>query len=349
MPNTKAGKPTLKPPTIYDVAAEAGVSKSLVSLVLSGDIGVSEGKRAAVLKAIDKLGYRPSKFAQQLAGGRTKTIGAIITDYRNLSFIGFLRGLREVADDAGFQVIVSDLHNSPNFSDHAVSALTSMRVDGLVIAAEVPENQQLEIDVPFVTIGDRMYVHPKSDLVRGDDSEGMRLVVQHLVELGHKDIIHITGYGGMSLRRKEAFIKYMNEHGLVPKVMGYGAPTTEIGGYLVAKEILDSGETFTAICATNDSQAAGVLAALKERNVRVPDDVSVIGYDNTPIASEYFLKLTTVDEQGAQIGREAARILLERMNKDSAKALTKILISPQLSVRDTTAKPKSVAKKRTGK
>lgn len=349
MPNTKAGKPALKPPTIYDVAAEARVSKSLVSLVLSGDIGVSEGKRAAVLKAIDKLGYRPSKFAQQLAGGRTKTIGAIITDYRNLSFIGFLRGLREVADDAGFLVIVSDLHNSPNFSDHAVSALTSMRVDGLVIAAEVPENQQLEIDVPFVTIGDRMYVHPKSDLVRGDDSEGMRLVVQHLVELGHKDIIHITGYGGMSLRRKEAFIKYMNEHGLVPKVMGYGAPTTEIGGYLVAKEILDSGETFTAICATNDSQAAGVLAALKERNVRVPDDVSVIGYDNTPIASEYFLKLTTVDEQGAQIGREAARILLERMNKDSAKALTKILISPQLSVRDTTAKPKAVAKKRTNK
>ncbi len=349
MPNTKAGKPALKPPTIYDVAAEAGVSKSLVSLVLSGDIGVSEGKRAAVLKAIDKLGYRPSKFAQQLAGGRTKTIGAIITDYRNLSFIGFLRGLREVADDAGFQVIVSDLHNSPNFSDHAVSALMSMRVDGLVIAAEVPERQQLEIDVPFVTIGDRMYVHPKSDLVRGDDSEGMRLVVEHLVELGHKDIIHITGYGGMSLKRKEAFIKYMEEHGLVPKVMGYGAPTTEIGGYLVAKEILDSGETFTAICATNDSQAAGVLAALKERNVRVPDDVSVIGYDNTPIASEYFLKLTTVDEQGAQIGREAARILLERMNKDSAKALTKILISPQLSVRDTTAKPKAVAKKRTNK
>jgi DNA-binding LacI/PurR family transcriptional regulator len=115
MASNSKTKPAVKSPTIYDVAAKAGVSKSLVSLVVSGDVGVSEEKRRAVLQAITELRYRPSKFAQQLAGGRTKTIGVIITDYKNLSFIGFLRGLREVADDAGFQVIISDLHNSPNF------------------------------------------------------------------------------------------------------------------------------------------------------------------------------------------------------------------------------------------
>jgi DNA-binding LacI/PurR family transcriptional regulator len=346
MPNSAEAKIAKKSPTIYDVATLAGVSKSLVSLVLSGDSGVSEPKRKAVVEAIKKLEYRPSKFAQQLAGGRTKTIGVIITDYRNLSFIGFLRGIREVADDAGFQVIVSDLHNSPNFSDHAVSALTSMSVDGIVIAAEVPENQQLEILVPFVTIGERYYVHPESDLVCGDDSEGMRLVVSHLVELGHKEIIHITGYGGLSANRKDAFIKFMEQNGLKATILGHGAPTTEIGGYLVAKEILDSGLEFTAISAANDAQAAGVLAALKERGIRVPEDVSVVGYDNTPISSEYFLKLTTVDEVGIQIGREAARILLDRMDKVSSKARMKTLISPQLSVRSTTAK---VASKRAKK
>lgn len=340
MPTNSSPNSAPKSPTIYDVAAKAGVSKSLVSLVVSGDIGVSDEKRKIVMSAIKELGYRPSKFAQQLAGGRTKTIGAIITDYKNLSFIGFLRGLREVADDAGFQVIISDLHNSPNFSDHAVSALMSMPVDGIVIAAEIPETQQLGITVPFVTIGDRTYVHPESDLVRGDDGEGMRLAVEHLCSLGHRDIIHITGYGGMSVKRKEAFVKFMSERGLEAKVVGHGAPTTEIGGYLVVKEILDNGETCTAISTTNDAQAAGVLAALKERNIRVPEDISVIGYDNSPITSEYFLKLTTIDEMGIQIGREAARVLLERMNNEPRKARTKISISPQLTVRATTAKPK---------
>jgi DNA-binding LacI/PurR family transcriptional regulator len=217
----------------------------------------------------------------------------------------------------------------------------SMPVDGLVIAAEIPETQQLGISVPFVTIGDRTYVHPESDLVRGDDGEGMRLVVDHLCNLGHKDIIHITGYGGMSVKRKDGFVECMTERGLKPKVMGHGAPTTEIGGYLVAREILDSGVSFTAIATTNDAQAAGVLAALKESNIRVPEDVSLVGYDNSPITSEYFLKLTTVDEMGVQLGREAARILLERMNKDPRRAITKVSVAPQLAVRSSTAKVNS--------
>ncbi|MEY4494246.1 MAG: hypothetical protein RL570_361 [Actinomycetota bacterium] len=340
MPNKQPEKAPAKQPTIYDVALEAGVSKSLVSLVLGGASGVSAGKLKAVHKAIEKLDYRPSRSAQQLAGGRTKTIGVIITDYKNLSFIGFLRGLREVTDDAGFQVIVSDLHNSPNFSDHTVSALMAMRVDGLVIAAEIPESQQMEINVPFVTIGDRVYVHPKSDLVRGDDSDGMRQVVEHLVGLGHENIIHITGFGGMSIRRKDAFVKFMNEKGLEPRVLGHGQPTTEIGGYLVMKEILDSGEYFTAISTTNDAQAAGVLAALKEKKISVPSDVSVIGYDNSPITSDYFLKLSTVDEIGIQIGRDAARVLFDRMEKEPRKTVTKITIAPQLLARETTARVK---------
>ena len=346
MPNKPSRPIATKAPTIYDVAAKAGVSKSLVSLVLSGDSGVSDAKRKLVVAAIKDLGYRPSKFAQHLAGGSTKTIGAIITDYKNLSFIGFLRGIREVADDAGFQVIVSDLHNSPNFSDSAVSALTSMSVDGIVIAAEVPELQIKDITVPFVTIGDRIYVHPTSDLVRTDDAEGMRLAVEHLVALGHKKIIHITGFGGMSMKRKEAFIKFMTEQGLDANVMGHGAPTTEIGGYLIAKEILDSGQEFTAISTTNDAQAAGVLAAFKERGVRVPEDVSLIGYDNSPITSEYFLKLSTIDEMGVHVGREAARILLERMNSAPRKPRTIVSIAPQLAVRASTAKVNTRSRKK---
>lgn len=342
-------KKPIKTPTIYDVAEKAGVSKSLVSLVLSGSEGVSPAKRKAVLAAIDKLGYRPSRSAQTLAGGRTKTIGAIITDYKNLSYIGFLRGLREVADEAGFQVTISDLHNSPHFSDHAVSALLSMHVDGVIVAAEVPEDQQRIIDVPFVTIGERHFIHPKSDLVHGDNDEGMRLVVEHLHSLGHTKIVHITSFDGIGAKRREAYQKYMTKLGLEPKVFGYGQPSTEIGGYLVAKELVQNGEEFTAISTENDAQAAGVWAVFKENGIRVPEDVSLIGYDNSPITSDYFLKMTTIDENGILIGREAARILLERMNKDSKKALRKVSIPPTLLVRETTAKPKAVPKKKSSK
>lgn len=343
-PNTPA-----KAPTIYDVAEKAGVSKSLVSLVLSGSDGVSPTKRKAVLAAIDKLGYRPSRSAQTLAGGRTKTIGAIITDYKNLSYIGFLRGLREVADEAGFQVIISDLHNSPHFSDHAVSALLSMRVDGVIVAAEVPEDQQRVIDVPFVTIGERHFIHPESDLVHGDNDEGMRLVIEHLHSLGHTKIVHITSFDGMGAKRREAYNKYMTQLGLEPRVYGFGQPSTEIGGYLVAKELVERGIDFTAISTENDAQAAGVWAVFKENGIKVPEDISLIGFDNSPITSDYFLKMTTIDENGIQIGREAARILLERMNKDSKKALTKVVIAPQLIVRETTGKPKAAPKKRVAK
>lgn len=334
-----------KAPTIYDVAAEAGVSKSLVSLVLGGTNGVSAEKRDAVLAAIEKLEYRPSRSAQHLAGGRTKTIGAIITDYKNLSYIGFLRGLREVADEAGFQVVVSDMHNSPHFSDNAISALLSMRVDGLIIAAEVPAEHQLGIDVPFVTIGERHYLHPKSDVVYGDNDEGMRLVVEHLHSLGHTKIVHVTSFDGMGAKRREAFEKYMTKLGLKPWVVGYGQPSTEIGGYLVAKELVESKAKFTAITTENDAQAAGAWAVFKENGIRVPEDVSLIGFDNSPITSDYFLKLTTIDEMGIQIGREAAKILLERMNNKPRQNVTKVSIAPQLIVRSTTSKVKAASKK----
>lgn len=338
--------PNGKAPTIYDVAAEAGVSKSLVSLVLGGTAGVSAEKRDAVLAAIEKLEYRPSRSAQGLAGGRTKTIGAIITDYKNLSYIGFLRGLREVADEAGFQVVVSDMHNSPHFSDNAISALLSMRVDGVIIAAEVPEQHQLGIDVPFVTIGERHYLHPKSDLVHGDNRAGMRLAIEHLHSLGHTKIVHVTSFDGIGAKRREAYEQYMIEFGLKPWVVGFGQPATEIGGYLMAKELIESNAKFTAIATENDAQAAGVWAVLKEHGINVPEDVSLIGYDNSPITSDYFLKLTTVDEMGIQIGREAAQILLERMNKPSRNPIRKVSIPPQLVLRSTTAPVKSTNKMR---
>jgi DNA-binding LacI/PurR family transcriptional regulator len=330
----------VKPPTIYDVAAKAGVSKSLVSLVLRGETSVSEARREAVLKAIDELGYRPSRFAQQLASSRSRSIGVVITDYKNLSFLGLLKGLREVFDDAGYQVIVSDLHRSPNFSDNPVDAFVSMKVDGIVMVSEVAGLRVQKVNVPIVTIGMRESLIPGSDMVFNDDFEGSKLAIEHLVSLGHTEIAHLTGVGGVAGNRRKAFLEVMASITKEAMVFGAGEPTTEIGGYMGAMELLKSGKKFTAIFAANDYMAAGAWAALREKKIRVPEDVSIIGYDNSPIASEFMLKLTTIDEQGIPVGRQTASLLLERIGHKGAAKPKKILIKPTLIERTSTAAPK---------
>lgn len=326
-----------KQPTIYDVAVLAGVSKSLVSLVLRDKEGVGEGSKVAILDAIEKLGYRPSRFAQQLASSKTRSIGVLITDYKNLSYIGFLKGLREIFDDAGYQVFISDLHQSPNFSEDPVDAFASMKVDGLVMATEVGGLRVQNLDIPVVTIGRRESIIEGSDVVFNDDFTGTKLIIEHLFELGHRKIAHLTGEGGIAKNRKVAYLTLAKKMGFEPIVFGEGQPTTEIGGYLGAKELLASGLEFSGVFAANDYMAAGAWSAMREENIQVPEDVSLAGYDNTPIASDFMLKLTTVDEQGVPVGLEAAKILLERIAKTGSLEPKNVSIKPTLVLRSTTA------------
>ncbi len=326
-----------KPATIYDVAQRAGVSKSTVSLVIRGESNVSPEKKAAVEVAIDQLDYRPSRFAQQLASHKTRSIGVVITDYKNLSYLGFLKGLREILDDAGYQVIISDLHRSPNFAEDPVDAFVSMKVDGLVLATEPEGLRTHNLDIPCVMIGKRETMVPGSDVVFNDDSTGTQLVLEHLKDLGHQNVAHLTGVGGIAINRRVAFLKHAKNLELNGSVVGEGQPTTEIGGYMGTKELLSSGKPFTAIYAANDYMAAGALSALKEAGIRVPEDVSLAGYDDSPIASDYLLKLTTVDEQGVPVGRQTASLLLERIGQKTTSAPKSISIKPTLVVRNSTA------------
>lgn len=326
-----------KSATIYDVAQKAGVSKSTVSLVIRGESNVSDEKKALVQAAIDELDYRPSRFAQQLASHKTRSIGVVITDYKNLSYLGFLKGLREILDDAGYQVIISDLHRSPNFAEDPVDAFISMKVDGLVLSTEPEGLRTHNLDIPCVMIGNRDTVVPGADVVFNDDSVGTRLILDHLKDLGHTSIAHLTGVGGIAVNRMVAFLQHVNELGLTGSVFGEGEPTTEIGGYNGTKALLASGTKFTAIYAANDYMAAGALSALKEAGIRVPEDVSLAGYDDSPIASDYLLKLTTVDEQGVPVGRQTASLLLERIGQKTTSAPKSISIKPTLVLRNSTA------------
>lgn len=326
-------------PTIVDVAHVAGVSKSLVSLVLKGDPSVSEPRREAVMKAIAELNYKPSLFARQLASGSTRSVGVLITDYKNLSYINVVKGLREIFDDAGYQVIISDLHRSPNFAEDPVDAFTSMHVDAIVFIAEPGGLRTSGLVVPTVMIGERESSVAGADVVFSDDAAGTALVLKHLKDLGHTAIAHLTGVGGIAANRRRAFMAQAKKMGLPNLVFGLNQPTTEIGGYMGAKELIQSGKSFSAVFAANDYMAAGAMSALGEAGLKVPEDISVVGYDDAPIAADYMLKITTVDDMGIAIGRNAALRILDRLGETAtttARKPKKILLQPDLVVRNST-------------
>lgn len=329
-----------KKATIYDVAFEAGVSKSLVSLVLRGDSAVSPAKREAVLEAIKKLNYRPSRHAQSLASNRTKTIGVVITEYENLAYVNVLSGLREVFDKLDFQILVTDLHTNPNLHGDAVDALVSMDVEALAFFVE-PANLSTEgLTVPTITIGLRENIVKGSDLVYSNDETGTIQVLEHLTKLGHKNIAHLSGLGGIAGNRRKAYVEFMQERGFPRVVFGEEQKTNQLGGYQAAKELIASGKPFTAIFAANDYIAAGAISALAEIGKSVPEDVSVAGYDNAPISREYAMKLTTIDDMGFNIGRQAALQLIKRIEEGKTSKSKQIVIEPTLVVRKSTARIK---------
>lgn len=325
-----------KRPTIYDVAALAGVSKSLVSLVLRESPQVSPERREAVLKAISELNYEPNVAASNLAGKSSGLIGVVIDDYSNTWFIETLKGLREIFDEAGYHLAVSDLHEVRSRHSDAASALLAMKVDGLVVAAEPSTLSDRSTEIPYVIIGSRLSRPTRADVITGSDELGAELVVDHLADLGHTRIGHITGRDGAALKRLNGFLSQIEARHCVGYVAGEGKNTDEQTGFDCTLELMKAHPDITAIFAANDFMAAGAIAALKKLKKRVPQDISVAGYDDTVISRPKFLDLTTVSDSGAELGRQAAKLMLRRI-KSAQTAPHDLDLAPTLIARGTTS------------
>lgn len=326
-------------PTIYDVARHAGVSKSLVSLVLRGEPHVSEPRRRAVQDAIDALGYRPSRAASALASQRTRSVGVLIDDFHNPWFVELLAGLRSVLDPAGYTVTVADLQLEAASGRNPVDGFLAQHADALVLAAEPAPELVRDIPIPVVVAGVRELgpsALPRADVVAGDDEHGGELATRHLLDLGHHAIAHISGRSGPATHRRRGYERVMRESGLEAIVVGSTLETTEAEGYGAAQELLASAPSVTAIVASNDLMAVGAFAALRERGLSAPADVAVVGYDNSPLAGYRYLGLTSVDPHSREIGAEAARTLLARLENPEAPP-RRALIDPTLVVRASTA------------
>lgn len=325
-------------PTIFDVADRAGVSKSLVSLVLRGKPGVSEARRRSVLRAAEELGYRPNAAARSLVQQRTHTVGALLADVRNPWFIDLLDSVRIELTALGLNLFLSEVHQAQADSS-VLDAFVDARVDGLLFLGTMPDSEQLKTaarGIPAVVVAGREPDLPTVDVVTGDDHAGGAAAVDHLASLGHRRIAHLAGTGRAADLRSAGYRDRMVAHGLADEITIEISDRTEEGDTRAARALLAEDRRPTAIIANNDYAALIAMSHAHELGLSIPGDLSVVGYDNSPIARTGYIGLTSVDNNYADMGRLAARQLERRIETPHApRSVT--LLDPDLKVRRTSA------------
>ena len=329
--------------TLRGVAARAGVSKSLVSRVLQGSPHVSEERRHAVETAIHELGYRPNAAARSLSRRRTDAIGVLMHDLRQPWFVDFLEGLDRTLRANGLHPLVGDARVDRASNERLLGVFMEMRVDGLVLAGTLPPSTTLAEAterLPTVVAGNRDFDLPHVDVVAQDDWAGAGLALDHLAALGHRRIGHVAGTGGKVFElRRASYETWMRGHGLGEQASVAECDTTEEGGYEAALGLLSRrGVRPTALFVANDLACLGVMAAAGDLGLRVPGDISVVGFDNSVLARMRYIALSSVDISPGRAGEIAGNLLVERIAEPTRPARHQLL-TPTLEVRRSSGPP----------
>jgi DNA-binding LacI/PurR family transcriptional regulator len=328
-------------PTIYDVAKKAGVSISTVSRVINNTGRIGEKTRKKVLNVIEELKYQPSVVASALTGKRTNTIGLIIPDVANPFFAEMSRSIEDHGRDLGFNVLMCNTDNNADTEEMYLSLLKQKSVDGIIIGTTTQNHnvlkELLQEQFPIALIAQDI-PQLMIDVVTVDDFLGGYMATSHLVSLGHKKIaIMLSTYKRTSEKyRLQAYRQVLEENGLEynEEFVVY-ADYKRGSGKRVATEVLQSPNKPTAIFAGNDFLAIEIYQAAKELGLKIPKDLSVIGFDNTILASIVDPPLTTIAQPIQEMGRQVMNLLVQEIEgKKNTKQ--RVVLLPELIIRGST-------------
>jgi LacI family transcriptional regulator len=324
--------------TIKDVARLAGVSVATVSRVMNGSAVVSAPRRGRVQKAAARLNYSPNVAARSLITNRTHAIGVLLPDLFGEFFSEVIRGIDHVAREAGLHVLLSSSHAD---TEALIAALRAMRgrIDGLIVMApDIAAPKALErarAEIPLVLIDPGLGARG-CDAISISNQEGAHALVSHMLELGHKRIATITGPARNidAEQRLAGYRQALREHGVErdPELEITG-DFTEPSGYEAAMRMLALKRPPTAVFAANDYMAIGVLGALSDANVRVPQDMALGGFDDIAMSRYLNPPLTTVRVDAYRLGRRAAERLIRDQNGDAERKPVREVLSTTLVIR----------------
>ncbi|MGC8545692.1 MAG: LacI family DNA-binding transcriptional regulator [Athalassotoga sp.] len=310
--------------TLKDVAKKAGVSLSAASRALNGRQDVSEETRKRISETARALGYVPNRFAASLKFQKTHTIGVIIEDNANPFWAEVLKGVESQAQEKGYQIILANTSRSYEREVRAIQTLIQRRVDGLLIAPNQEKYDDLfmirNLGVPFVIIGRHIkeFEPMGIPMVYSDEVDGGYRATRHLIERGCKKIAFVGAqpYNTASIERCEGYKMALKEAGIEigDRLIKTGGIEID-GGYKSVMELIRDSVKFDGIFAYNDLMAFGVIKALKENKIKIPQEVKVIGYDDIPFSALITPSLTTMRIQKQEMGKESFEILSDRKTK----------------------------------
>ncbi len=340
MPNLRSS------PTLHDVARLAGVSYQTVSRVVNNLPNVAPDTLERVQRAIEELNYRPNRVARSLVTGRSHAIHALVCDKYNFRMTP---SMEETAYQLGYQIRLSALHETHSVTElrQKLTEVVAGQVDGVVIVMPWQQVSYAELakiadGVPLVIVGSSMGEDTNSVVI--DQRAGTRLAVQHLLDLGHRHLAEICGtvemYEDAQLRH-QTFLDMLREHDLPPSPCEQGNFTMD-KGYQAMQSLLArrASAPFTAVFCANDETALGAMHAIYDAGLRVPEDISVVGFDDEPFARHCVPPLTTVRQDNYALGSRAIQRLARLMEQPDSAPQQQI-IAPTLALRKSTAPPPS--------